>query len=81
MRKTHGLEEPEGARASRALAYVPIAQGVYYVATGLWPIVNIRTFEAVSGKKREHWLVKTIGLLIAGIGGALVVAGKRRRSR
>jgi hypothetical protein len=43
-------------------------QGAYYLATGLWPIVHYRSFELLSGHKRERWLVRTVGLLAAAIG-------------
>lgn len=41
------------------------AQGWFYVVTGLWPILHIKSFEAVSGPKTDKWLVRTLGLLIA----------------
>jgi hypothetical protein len=57
-------------------------QGVFYIASGLWPVFHLRSFEAVSGKKRDTWLVKTTGALIAAIGCALVAgAFERRRSK
>jgi hypothetical protein len=57
------------------------AQGVFYVATGLWPVLHLRSFEAVSGKKRDTWLVQTTGALIAAVGCALLAgAFERRRS-
>ena len=43
-------------------------QGIYYLLTGLWPIVHMRSFEMASGEKQEHWLVKTVGALTAVIG-------------
>jgi len=56
-----------------------VAQGVFYVGTGVWPLVHLRSFEAVTGPKPEGWLVKTVGALIAVVGGALLLAGLRRR--
>ncbi|HYO58640.1 hypothetical protein [Archangium sp.] len=61
---------------TRSLA---VTQGVFYVVTGLWPIVHLRSFEAVTGPKPEGWLVKTVGALITVIGGTLLTAGLRRR--
>jgi hypothetical protein len=52
-------------------------QAVYYVATGVWPIASMRTFEAVTGPKTEDWLVRTVGLLAATIG--LVLGGRTIR--
>lgn len=28
-----------------------------WIASGLWPIVHMRSFEAVAGRKRDKWLV------------------------
>lgn len=58
---------------------VAIAQGLYYLVTGIWPMVSIRTFEMVTGPKTDVWLVKTVGVLAAVIGGVLESAGRRRR--
>lgn len=60
---------------TRALA---LGQGVYYVGTGVWPILHLRSFEAVTGPKPEGWLVKTVGALIAVVGAATLLAGVRR---
>lgn len=61
---------------------LPFTQGAFYVATGLWPIVHLPSFEAVTGKKRDTWLVQTVGGLLAAVGGALLVgAFEERRSR
>jgi hypothetical protein len=59
---------------------VLLAQGGYYVATGVLPFVSRRAFEAVTGPKREWWLVQTVGGLVTAIGCALLVIGIRRRS-
>jgi hypothetical protein len=56
-----------------------LAQGAYYVATGLWPLVSPRSYQVVTGPKREAWSAKTAGVLAAVIGGVLVYAGLRRR--
>jgi len=37
------------------------------------------SFEAVTGPKRERWLVRTVGVLVLAIGGALALAARRRR--
>jgi hypothetical protein len=60
-------------------ARVSLAQGIYYAATGVWPLVSMKTFERVTGPKRDRWLVKTVGLLITAVGVTLVHAGRRRR--
>jgi hypothetical protein len=53
-------------------------QAVFYIATGIWPIVSIRSFEAVTGPKVDRWLVKTVGALVAIIGSALALSSRRR---
>jgi hypothetical protein len=55
-----------------------LGQGLYYVATGAWPLVSLRTFEAISGPKTDDWLVHTVGALALVIGCALL-AGLHRR--
>jgi hypothetical protein len=57
---------------------VAIAQGVYYLFTGIWPLISIRTFEMVTGPKNDRWLVKTVGIIVAVIGAVLTMAGVRR---
>jgi hypothetical protein len=54
-----------------------VAQGLYYIATGVWPLVHMQSFEAVTGSKTDDWLVHTVGVLAAAIGVALL-AGARR---
>lgn len=53
------------------------AQGLYYLVTGLWPVVSPGTFQLITGRKRDVWLVKTVGLLLAGIGGVLLLNVRR----
>lgn len=59
------------------LRILAVTQGVYFALTGLWPILHIRSFEAVTGPKTDDWLVKTVGALITGVGTVLLVAGLR----
>lgn len=54
-----------------------LSQGAYYALTGLWPLVSIRTFMRVTGPKTDLWLVKTVGLLVLAIGGALICSAAR----
>jgi hypothetical protein len=40
--------------------------GVANIASGLWPLLHMRSFQAVTGPKTDDWLVRTVaGLLIA----------------
>ena len=35
-----------------------------YLATGLWPLFNIESFQQVTGPKTDLWLVRTVGVLV-----------------
>jgi hypothetical protein len=58
---------------------VLIVQGAYYLATGIWPLISMRTFESVTGPKVDKWLVNTVGVLV-GVIGAVLIAGANRRA-
>ncbi|CAN5755221.1 hypothetical protein BH11MYX3_BH11MYX3_38810 [soil metagenome] len=51
----------------------PFTQGLFYVATGLWPILHFRSFEKITGRKNDRWLAKAMGGLVAAVGTALIV--------
>ena len=53
-------------------------QAAYYVVTGVWPLVSMRSFEAITGPKFDRWLVKMVGLLAASAGASLA-AGLREQ--
>jgi hypothetical protein len=52
-------------------------QGLYYLATGAWSIVDISSFQAVTGPKEDLWLVRTVGLLLMVCAAALLSAAYR----
>ncbi|WP_141731134.1 hypothetical protein [Oligoflexus tunisiensis] len=56
------------------------AQGPFYVATGLWPLLHRKSFEAVTGPKKDWWLVQTVGVLVTAIGASLLAAARKERS-
>ena len=58
-------------------SWLCVIQGLYYVVTGVWPLVSMRTFEAVTGEKVDDWLVKTVGVLVIVIGAVMLLAGLR----
>jgi hypothetical protein len=41
--------------------------------------VSRRTFERVTGPKADFWLAQTVGVLVTGIGGVLLLGEKRGR--
>jgi len=53
---------------------VALVQGLYFLITGIWPILNMKTFLKITGPKSDLWLVKTVGLLLAIIGLVLLYA-------
>ena len=54
-------------------------QAIFYIVTGVWPFVSMRSFEAVTGPKVDRWLVKTVGALVAVIGCALAFGSRRQQ--
>jgi hypothetical protein len=60
----------------RTVAYV---QGTYFLFTGVWPLVHIDSFQAVTGPKFDLWLVYTVGAVVAVIGLTLLMAAANRR--
>ncbi len=44
------------------------AHGLFNAAGGLWPLVHMRSFEAVLGPKTDRWLVQTVAGLMLGNG-------------
>jgi hypothetical protein len=64
------------ARPLRLLAWL---QGVFYLLTGVWPLVGMGTFVAVTGPKVDLWLVVTVGVLVAVIGAVLLLGAFRDR--
>jgi hypothetical protein len=69
------MERPS-SRLRLGLAWV---QGLFYLATGIWPLVHMRSFLWVTGPKVDLWLVRTVGILIALIGAVLLLGARRRR--
>ena len=57
----------------------PLSQGLFYVATGVWPIVHLRSFEKVTGPKVDKWLVRTFGGLVAAVGVTLIAGAFERK--
>ncbi len=77
MNKRPGTSSPRAASDAGACRPVLIAQGGYYVVTGLAPFVSRRLFEAVTGPKHDWWLVQTVGGVVTVVGGALLSSAVR----
>jgi hypothetical protein len=61
------------------LLKLALLQGAFYVATGVWPLLDIDSFQLVTGPKTDLWLVRTVGVLVTVIGGVLLLAARHRR--
>lgn len=68
--------------ATRAGAGTTVAavQGLFYLATGVWPLVHVDSFLAVTGPKTDLWLVYTVGVLVAVVGAVLLLAARSGRT-
>ena len=58
---------------------VAAVQAAYYLLTGVWPFIHLRSFLAVTGEKYDVWLVETVAVLVIAIGAAIAVAAFRNR--
>ena len=63
----------------KKLAAIAMAQGVYYLLTGLWGLLHIESFMAVTGPKFDIWLVKMVSVLIIVISLVLLLSGYRKK--
>lgn len=54
-----------------SLRTVRRAQGVYYVATGLWPVVAVRHYMAATGQESHPWAARILGGVVVVVGVAL----------
>jgi hypothetical protein len=63
----------DDATSARRLA---LAQAAYYGLTGIWPFVDIQSFERITGPKRDRWLVYTVGAVVTAVGASLALAAR-----
>ena len=59
---------------SAAVFWLGMIQAAYFFATGVWPLLHIKSFMAVTGPKVDLWLVKCVGVLVGVIGIVLGLA-------
>ena len=60
-------------------AYPPLAQGLYYLLLGLWPLVSLSTYQHVTGHVGDLPLAEVVGVLMLVIGGTLCLAAYRKQ--
>jgi hypothetical protein len=63
---------------SRPLVLLAWVQGVYFLVTGVWPLLHMPSFLALTGPKVDLWLVQAVGVLVAVIGAVLMLGARRR---
>lgn len=63
---------------SKGLGNAFLIQGIYFVVTGVWPLLNMASFITATGPKQDTWLVEMVGLLSASIGLTFIVSTLRR---
>ena len=62
---------------ARVLKSLAMAQGFFYVTTGVWPTLHLDSFLAVTGPKTDLWLVQAFGWLIGAQGAVLLLLASR----
>ena len=76
------------SHSGSAFVVLCAVQGVYYLVTGVWPLVSIDTFQMVTGPKTDHlvtgresdhWLVNTVAVLVTSNALVLLLAAWRNR--
>ncbi|OKL38598.1 hypothetical protein [Pontibacter flavimaris] len=60
------------------VSLVSVLQGAYWLVTGVWPFLHLRSFIWVTGPKEDYWLLYTVAVLISVIGATLLAAGLRK---
>ncbi len=65
--------------SSGATRSVLRGQAACYAVTGIWPLLHLRSFEAVTGPKADGWLVRTVGLLLSVTGASVWLGADRPR--
>lgn len=63
----------------RLLRLILGVQGLYYVVTGLWPFLHLRSFLWVVGPKLDRFQLGVTAALIVAIGASLLAAAVRSR--
>jgi hypothetical protein len=51
---------------------------MYYLITAVWALVDIKSFMAVTGPKKDVWLVKTVSVLLIAISFSFMIYLYRR---
>lgn len=74
MTGTHVQPQHRTTHEGGAMRRMAQAQGIFNVLGGLWPLMSLRTFEAVYGPKTDHYLQHTVGGLLTTVGAAQLLS-------
>jgi hypothetical protein len=72
-------EKEEVVTSRKLLPGIAVVQGVFYLLTGIWPLIDIDSFQRVTGPKTDLWLVRTVGVLVIVVGATILSAARARR--
>src|SRR5262245_48274560 len=59
--------------------YPPLAQGLYYLILGLWPLLGIPRYQTATGHHQAPWLAQGMAVLLLVIGATLCLAAYRKQ--
>jgi hypothetical protein len=51
------------AKTDRFISVLLLVQGIYFIITGIWPVIDINSFMLITCPKTDLWLVKAIGVI------------------
>jgi len=66
-------------RRDDMLGRVALAHVAYWTFGALWPLADIKSFEKITGHKREDWLVRTVALMMLSVVVSLETMRRTRR--
>lgn len=77
VRLAHAGARPQHARVADPLLAAAVTTAAWFGATGAWPLLHYPSFAAITGPKRDVWLVRTVGALVCVVALAIAVAAAR----
>jgi hypothetical protein len=84
MRQCHAnfpCPDARGSCSTPSMRLLPLCHGAFFLVGGLWPVVHLESFERITGRKVDGWLVKTMGGVLAVIGASLLAGASQPASR
>ena len=66
-------------RNDSVLSIIAAVQAAYFIPFSILGLLHRRSFEWITGKKQDYWLVRTVCLLLISVGGVIGRAGATNR--